>query len=106
MLLGIGMGLKASSVPIFGAENAPASIRGALVMTWQLWTAFGICIGNSANLALYQIGKNAWRFQLGSACLPAIPLMAFVYMCPESVSPSRVSHNTPHLLIIGCVCRR
>jgi hypothetical protein len=32
LLLGIGMGAKASSVPIFAAENSPARIRGALVM--------------------------------------------------------------------------
>lgn len=35
------------SVPIYAAENAPASIRGALVMSWQLWTAFGIFAGNA-----------------------------------------------------------
>jgi len=29
ILLGIGMGAKASTVPIFAAENSPASIRGA-----------------------------------------------------------------------------
>lgn len=33
--MGIGMGAKASSVPIFAAENSPAAIRGALVMTWR-----------------------------------------------------------------------
>ena len=44
LLLGIGMGLKGSTVPIFSAENAPAAIRGALVMCWQMWTAFGAYI--------------------------------------------------------------
>lgn len=38
LLMGIGMGLKGSSVPIFAAENSPARIRGALVMSWQMWT--------------------------------------------------------------------
>lgn len=38
LLMGIGMGLKGATVPIFAAENSPARIRGALVMTWQLWT--------------------------------------------------------------------
>lgn len=33
--MGIGMGAKASTVPIYAAENAPASIRGALVMSWR-----------------------------------------------------------------------
>jgi hypothetical protein len=34
--MGIGMGLKGATVPIFAAENAPAAIRGALVMSWQV----------------------------------------------------------------------
>ena len=41
MLLGVGMGLKEVTVPVFGAENSPSIIRGGLVMSWQLWTAFG-----------------------------------------------------------------
>ncbi|KAH8689357.1 hypothetical protein BGW36DRAFT_351598 [Talaromyces proteolyticus] len=84
LLLGIGMGAKGSSVPIFAAENAPANIRGALVMTWQLWTAFGILLGYSANLAVAHVGTIAWRLQLGSAMIPALPLLFGVYFCPES----------------------
>ncbi|KAG7284012.1 hypothetical protein NEMBOFW57_010370 [Staphylotrichum longicolle] len=34
ILMGIGMGVKASTVPIYAAENSPAAIRGALVMSW------------------------------------------------------------------------
>ncbi|EAW09752.1 sugar porter family MFS transporter [Aspergillus clavatus NRRL 1] len=84
LLLGIGMGLKASTVPIFCAENTPAVIRGGLVMCWQLWTAFGIFLGFSANLAVKDTGKIAWRLQFGSAFIPAIPLLVGVYFCPES----------------------
>ncbi|GAM85104.1 hypothetical protein ANO11243_031080 [Dothideomycetidae sp. 11243] len=84
VLLGIGMGAKASTVPIFAAENVPASIRGGLVMCWQMWTAFGIFLGTCANLALVNTGKIAWRLQLGSAFIPAIPLMLGVFFCPES----------------------
>ncbi|KAG5963271.1 hypothetical protein E4U58_003613, partial [Claviceps cyperi] len=40
MLLGLGMGLKEVTVPVFSAENSPAIIRGGLVMSWQMWTAF------------------------------------------------------------------
>jgi MFS family permease len=36
ILMGIGMGLKGATVPIFAAENSPAAIRGALVMSWQM----------------------------------------------------------------------
>lgn len=36
LLMGVGMGLKGATTPVFAAENAPAAIRGALVMTWQV----------------------------------------------------------------------
>jgi MFS family permease len=78
------MGAKASTVPIYAAENSPASIRGALVMSWQLWTAFGIFLGCCANLAVANTGFIAWRLQLGSAFIPAVPLVFGVFFCPES----------------------
>ncbi|KAJ5386022.1 Major facilitator superfamily domain general substrate transporter [Penicillium cosmopolitanum] len=84
LLLGIGMGLKASTIPIFCAENTPAVIRGGLVMCWQLWTAFGIFLGFSANLAVKDTGALSWRLQLGSAFIPAVPLAIGVFFCPES----------------------
>ena len=84
LLLGIGMGAKASTVPIYAAENCPAAIRGGLVMSWQMWTAFGIFLGFSANLAVYNTGSISWRLQLGSAFIPAVPLLVGVYFCPES----------------------
>jgi len=84
ILLGVGMGLKGSTIPIFAAENSPPLIRGALVMSWQLWTAFGIFLGFCANLAVYQTGAIAWRLQIGSAFLPAVPLVLGIYSCPES----------------------
>ena len=71
-------------------------------MSWQLWvcakatsvkicesysghlcqTAFGIFLGLSANLALYQVGPISWRLQLGSAFIPAVALAIAIYMCP------------------------
>jgi MFS family permease len=84
LLLGVGMGSKASTVPIYAAENVPALIRGGLVMSWQMWTAFGIFLGFCANLAVYNVGAIAWRLQLGSAFIPAVPLVIGIYFCPES----------------------
>ncbi|KAL5528513.1 hypothetical protein ACEPAF_7649 [Sanghuangporus sanghuang] len=84
LLLGIGMGSKASTVPIFSAENSPAMIRGSLVMCWQMWTAFGIFLGFCANLAVMNTGRISWRLQIGSAFIPAVPLLIGIYMCPES----------------------
>ena len=55
-----------------------------LVMNWQLFDALGIFLGFSADLIFYWAGKSAWRIQIGSACLPAVALMALVWMIPES----------------------
>lgn len=78
------MGLKEVTVPVFSAENAPANIRGALVMSWQMWVAFGIMLGFSANLAVANVGDITWRLQLGSAFIPAVPLLLGIYFVPES----------------------
>ncbi|KAL9046433.1 MAG: hypothetical protein Q9214_000729 [Letrouitia sp. 1 TL-2023] len=56
---------------IFGLVNAAPYISSALM-------------GFSANLAMYQIGAIAWRLQLGSAFIPAVPLLIGIYFCPES----------------------
>jgi MFS family permease len=84
VLLGIGMGLKEVTVPVYSAENAPTNIRGGLVMSWQVWTAFGIFLGTCANLAVANTGAIAWRLQLGSAFIPAVPLLVGIWFCPES----------------------
>ncbi|AEO60112.1 hypothetical protein MYCTH_2308979 [Thermothelomyces thermophilus ATCC 42464] len=84
LLMGIGMGVKASTVPIYAAENSPALIRGALVMSWQMWTAFGIFLGTAINLAVWNTGKINWRLMLGAPFIPAVPLLCLIYLCPES----------------------
>ncbi|KAK2770011.1 hypothetical protein FQN53_005711, partial [Emmonsiellopsis sp. PD_33] len=48
------------------------------------WTAFGIFLGTSANLAVKDTGDISWRLQLGSAFIPAIPLTFGIFFCPES----------------------
>ena len=84
VLLGVGMGLKEVTVPIYSAEIAPKSIRGGLVMSWQVWTAFGILLGTCANLVFVHSGSIAWRLQFGSAFVPAVPLLLGIWFCPES----------------------
>ena len=36
--IGIGIGAKSATIPIYAAECAPANVRGALVMMWQMFT--------------------------------------------------------------------
>jgi len=82
--MGIGMGIKISTIPVYSAEVSPASIRGAIVTSFQLYVAFGILVGFSSNLIFMNIGRLAWRFQLAAAFVPAVPLMALIWLCPES----------------------
>lgn len=49
-ILGLGIGPKSATIPIYAAECTPANIRGALVMMWQMWTAFGIMLGYIAGV--------------------------------------------------------
>jgi hypothetical protein len=51
-------------------------------MSWQLWTAFGIFLGFAANVIVQDVGKNAWRLQLGSAFIPAVPLAVGIWFTP------------------------
>lgn len=57
----------------------------ALVYVYrQLWVAFGIMLGFSANLVVVNVGTITWRLQLGSAFIPAVPLLLGIYLVPES----------------------
>ncbi|KAH7070583.1 sugar transporter-like protein [Paraphoma chrysanthemicola] len=83
-IMGIGIGAKNATVPIYSAEMAPARIRGALVMFWQLWVVIGIFLGFAANVIVKDTGKIAWRLQLGSAFIPSLILAIGIFFCPES----------------------
>lgn len=88
--LGFGIGPKSATVPIYAAETAPPVIRGALVMQWQMWTAFGIMFGYVADLAFFEIQDPAgivglnWRLMMASALFLALLVCCFVFTCPES----------------------
>ncbi|CAI7579427.1 unnamed protein product [Penicillium pancosmium] len=83
-IMGIGIGAKNATVPIYSAEMAPARIRGALVMFWQLWVVAGIFLGFCANVIVKDTGDIAWRLQLGSAFIPSFVLAVGIFFCPES----------------------
>ncbi|EME44989.1 hypothetical protein DOTSEDRAFT_170095 [Dothistroma septosporum NZE10] len=83
-VMGIGIGAKNATVPIYSAEMAPARIRGALVMFWQLWVVAGIFLGFCANVIVKDAGNIAWRLQLGSAFIPSFILAIGIFFCPES----------------------
>lgn len=107
--LGFGIGPKSATVPIYAAECTPPAIRGALVMQWQMWTAFGIMLGYVADLALYGVKDTSvatglnWRLMMASAMLPAVFVCFFVFMCPES--PRWYMSNGRHAAAYHSMCR-
>lgn len=88
--LGFGIGPKSATVPVYAAETAPPAIRGALVMQWQMWTAFGIMLGYAADLMFFKVADTPgivglnWRLMMASAMFPALVVCCFVFACPES----------------------
>ncbi|ODM15614.1 hypothetical protein SI65_08848 [Aspergillus cristatus] len=88
-LLGLAVGAKSTTTPVYGAECSPANIRGALVMMWQMWTAFGIMMGYIASVVFMDVSNPSlpglnWRLMLGSTAIPPMFVCAQVYFCPES----------------------
>ncbi|KAI9633512.1 transporter-domain-containing protein [Dioszegia hungarica] len=91
-VLGLAIGGKSSTTPVYSSEAAPKAIRGALGCQWQMWTAFGIMLGFVASVAFQDTnvpvgppdGYSNWRWMLGSTAIPPMIVMAQVYFCPES----------------------
>lgn len=50
----------------------------------MILTFSGIFLGFCANVIVKDIGRIAWRLELGSAFIPAFLLMVGIYFCPES----------------------
>lgn len=83
-ILGIGLGIDASTAAVYAAECAPSLIRGGLAVSWQMFCAFGIFLGFVANVAVYGFGDNTWRLQLSAPLIPTLPVLVLVYFLPES----------------------
>ncbi|KAG6057417.1 hypothetical protein E4U17_001358 [Claviceps sp. LM77 group G4] len=102
-VMGIGIGAKNATVPIYSAEMAPARTRGALVMFWQLWVVAGIFLGFAANVIVKDTGQIAWRLQFGSAFIPSLILMIGIFFCPES--PRWLMKNNKYDLAFASMLR-
>lgn len=66
-------------------------------------TAFGIFLGTCANLIVVNTGDIAWRLQLGSAFIPAVPLVLGIWFCPES--PRWLLKKNQHVKAYKSLCR-
>ncbi|KAF2229056.1 general substrate transporter [Viridothelium virens] len=94
LTLGLGIGPKSATIPIYASECTPAQLRGALVMMWQMWTAFGLMCGYLAGAIFWHLGDQDCRdegdialsnsvLNVGWMVLPIIPIL-YIYTLPES----------------------
>lgn len=60
-------------MPVYLSEMAPAKIRGALNIGFQMMITFGILIANLINFGTSK-HQNGWRISLGLGAVPAIVL--------------------------------
>lgn len=82
LVLGLGIGLVAVSIPVYLAEISPAGARGRIGSLTQLMIASGILLGYVGNLALSPFG--AWRLMFAVMIVPTIVLAVGVWVLPES----------------------
>ncbi|XP_015874464.3 sugar transport protein 10 [Ziziphus jujuba] len=85
ILLGVGVGFANQSVPVYLSEMAPAKLRGALNMGFQMAITIGILVANLVNYGTNKIsGGWGWRLSLGLAGVPAILMTVGSFFLPET----------------------
>jgi MFS transporter, SP family, galactose:H+ symporter len=82
LLLGLTIGVSVVVVPVFVAESAPASVRGSLLVGYQVATVFGIIVGYLACHLL--AGSRDWRWMLALAAVPAALVALLLLRMPDT----------------------
>ncbi len=81
-VVGFAIGLSSVTAPLYISEIAPPQIRGALVALYQWAITIGILIADIVDYAFARSGD--WRAMLLLAIVPAILLVAGMFVLPES----------------------
>jgi MFS family permease len=82
LVLGAGVGVASVAAPLYGAENAPAHVRGRFVSLYQMAITVGIFLAYFADYLL--VSGNAWRVMLGVSAIPAVLLIVAVWPLGDS----------------------
>ena len=81
---GFGVGISTIAAPVYIAEISPAESRGRLTALFQFNIVTGVVVALASNLALKDVGENAWRWMLGAECVPAFLFLALAPFLVES----------------------
>lgn len=82
IIVGIGIGVSSSGVPVYISEVAPADARGWQVSLFQLAITVGILLAYLVDYAF--AGIQGWRWMFGLAVIPAAIFGAGMFFLPES----------------------
>jgi sugar porter (SP) family MFS transporter len=82
VIVGIGIGFASMLTPLYLAEMAPASNRGALVSLNQFAITCGILVSYVVGYLFAQAGQ--WRWMLALGALPGAILAAGMLVLPET----------------------
>jgi len=80
--LGLSVGGSSALVPLYLSENAPTHMRGMLASFDQLMINTGTLLSTIAAFVLAATGN--WRLMFGLAIIPAVLMIAGVFLMPES----------------------
>jgi len=81
-LLGFTIGLSIVTAPAYIAESSPRSVRGSLIVTFQVATVAGIATAYFVGAAL--AGLESWRLILSLSAIPALIVLFFIIRLPDT----------------------
>ncbi|HEX4690617.1 MAG TPA: sugar porter family MFS transporter [Solirubrobacteraceae bacterium] len=81
-LLGVAIGISTVVAPVYIAESAPARIRGALIVGYQVATVVGIMVAYFVAWAL--AGGEHWRWMLAISAIPAALVLLVLLRLPDT----------------------
>jgi len=81
-LLGFTIGVSIVTAPAYIAESSPRSVRGSMIVTFQVATVAGIAVSYFVGAAL--AGLESWRLILSLSAIPALIVLFFVIRLPET----------------------
>jgi SP family xylose:H+ symportor-like MFS transporter len=90
ILAGLGIGAASIASPLYIAEITPARIRGRMVSINQFAIVSGILVVFFVNYFIARQGDelwnqdHGWRWMFASGALPALVLLALLFLVPES----------------------
>lgn len=84
-IAGLGVGAMSALVPLYNGETAPKSIRGFLLVMYQLQIIIGIFVSYLIDLGTHMInGSASWRIPVGLQMLWGLILISGIFFLPES----------------------